>query len=37
MLPSLGVGLGLFAAFLLGLRAGIALGRQWERRRRGAA
>lgn len=34
MLSSLGVGLALFAAFLLGLRAGIALGSRWERRRR---
>jgi len=31
----LGVALALFAAFLLGLRAGIALGYRAERRRRG--
>jgi hypothetical protein len=33
MLPSLVVGLTVFAAFLLGLRAGIALGCRWERLR----
>lgn len=32
-MSSLGVGLALFAAFLLGLRAGIAFGARWERAR----